>query len=136
MTRKKKSKRGRIISFKLTREALVDGEKTVTRRGWSGSYAEKFQAGEQCQAYNRNPRNGGRLIALIRLTQKPKLERMTTIPDTDFKAEGFAYYEGRPELWRFRDPPHEHFRKMQQTPEWAWVVRFELVEVCSGVEHW
>ncbi len=81
----------RIISFSDTTEALLAGRKTVTRRQWKDTYAKTFHEGEYVQAYNKNPRNGGKPVAIIQLTQAPYLDaRLLT---TDWEAEGFAYME-------------------------------------------
>lgn len=80
-----------IISFAWTSPALIAGRKTVTRRDWTPEHAAKFRAGDTVQAYDANPRNGGKRIALIRLTADPYVERSNETPPEDYAREGFAY---------------------------------------------
>lgn len=124
----------RIISFAWTTPGLLARRKTCTRRDWSRSFAERFQAGELVQAYDKQARFGGKRVGIIRLTEKPHLESTAAAPDSDWEAEGFAYLESiggvhidglSPSLlW-------EKWRK--EEPTLLWVVRFEIVEiVCTS----
>ena len=83
----------KIISFAWTTPALLAGRKTCTRRNWTTNYALKFKAGEIEQAYNRNPRIGGKRVGLVRLTEDPYPELTGEAPDSDFEAEGLAWME-------------------------------------------
>ena len=54
----------KIISFAWTTEALLAGIKTCTRRDWNDDYARRFKNGEFCQAFDRNPRAGGKRVGI------------------------------------------------------------------------
>ncbi len=119
-----------IISFAWTTDALLAGAKTCTRREWTDDFAKRFHAGDLVAAYNRNPRNGGKQIATIRLTRDPYPEFLADAPEDDYAAEGLAWMERQGllvpvggkrivpsrfwELWKWNNPL-------------VWVVRFELV---------
>lgn len=45
----------KIISFGWTIEALLDGQKTCTRRNWNEKYALSFHAGDLIQAWKELP---------------------------------------------------------------------------------
>lgn len=121
----------KIISFAHTTPALLAGRKTVTRREWEFHYAQSFHEGERLQAWNHNPRvKGARRVGIIRLTAKPVLSN--EFPDSDFEAEGFAYFEEQgDETTVLGLPARELWAKWQRERPSFWVVRFELVEVPS-----
>jgi hypothetical protein len=81
----------KIISFAETTPALLAGRKTCTRRQWNPRYAAQFRPGDLVQAYDKNPRNGGKPVAVIEVLGRPVLS--TYLPETDWEAEGFAYME-------------------------------------------
>lgn len=120
-----------IISFAWTTEALLAGHKTVTRRQWVEKHASKFREGEIVQAYDRNPRNKGSMVADLRV-ESIIYERTSFMPDSDYRAEGFAYLYGKYgderaskmafKAWRSADVP-------------LWVVRFTLLDHIP-VEEW
>ncbi len=119
----------RIISFAWTTPALLARRKTCTRRKWLRSTAERFQAGELVQAYDKQARFGGKRVGIIRLTAAPYLESTTKAPESDWEAEGFAYLESIGALVDGLEP-----RKLWQSwrelePAELWVVRFEVVEI-------
>jgi len=108
----------KIISFAWTTEALLAGLKTVTRRFWSDSYAEKFKEGDRVQAWDKSPRFGGCKVAEIRLTCDPYKEKLAAMPEDDVAKEGG--------LWASKN---EFINCMGGPNEEPWVVRFELVAV-------
>ncbi|PEN04750.1 hypothetical protein CRI93_14675 [Longimonas halophila] len=112
-----------IITFSLTRDELLSGQKTVTRRDWKPSHMANWQRwydeGRHIHdAYDRIPIAGGSKIAEIRLTERPYWEALENMPKDDLQAEGGM----ADSLEQFYDlvglpPSHE-----------VAVVRFELVE--------
>lgn len=127
----------RIINFAWTTPALLAGVKTVTRRGWSAHYARQFKPGELVQAYDRNPRQGGRPVAILRLTSIA-CEPDAAAPDSDYEAEGFAFLAelaDLPSASRSKLLPRldrAGFDTWRQAGGNSWVVRFELVERLVG----
>lgn len=115
-----------FISFAHTTPALLAGRKTVTRREWTDRHAKQFHEGDIVDAYDKSPRNGGRKVARIRLTQKPYQERYCDVLAPDFESEGFAYIkeQGGKVLGKSVDDLWEAWRSEKS---WCWVVRFELV---------
>ena len=112
-----------IITFSLTRDELLSGRKTVTRRAWKQSHMANWQRwydeGKHVHdAYDRIPIAGGSKIAEIRLTERPYWEALKNMPEDDLEAEGGM----ADSLKQFYDlvglpPSHE-----------VAVVRFELIE--------
>jgi len=112
----------KIISFAWTVDALVQGKKTQTRRLWQDKYAKQFKKGDLVQAYDKNPRAGGKLIAIIRLTKKPFKQFPCHMTEAEFIAEGGTMY------WK---DLREFVQLMQDRSCGAsvWVIEFELVAV-------
>ena len=124
----------KIISFAWTTPALLAGRKTCTRRDWSQKYAGGFASGELVQAWDKNPRSRvGQQVAWIRLTAAPYQELMQLMPDSDYEAEGYRFFEEHPEeLPQIHGPmgvTWVHFENWRNSPDRMWVVRFELEEV-------
>ena len=119
----------KIISFAWTTPALVHGQKTVTRRNWDDGYAMSFHAGEAVAAYDRDPRHGGKHVAIIRLTRNPYRESTLEMPASDYRAEGFEWSQERG--FKVHGETPEEFWERWHTPpgEDLWVVRFQLVTV-------
>jgi len=126
------------VSFAWTTPALLAYRKSVTRRDWKPRFARQFHVGDLVSAYNKLARNHGRHVATIRVLQEPYLERMGDIPDSDYEAEGFRFFEEHPELlpasapwprmnwdifnhWRYSEPDRElwvlRFLPPQQSPD-------------------
>jgi len=121
----------KIISFAWTTPALLAGVKTVTRRDWSARYAAQFGKGDIVQAYDRQPRYGGKKVALIRLTHDPSLESTAEAPLSDFELEGFRWLEE----WSLKVDglsPVTLWRVWGLYPRELWVVRFEVIEICPA----
>ena len=85
------------ISFGHTWPALVARAKSVTRREWKASHAKSFRAGDQVLALDRDRRAGGQPIAELRLVDDVRPERMIEMPDSDYAAEGFAWFHAQPQ---------------------------------------
>ena len=77
----------KIISFAWTTDALLQGRKTVTRRNWKKQMVFK---NETVQAYNRQPRFGGKPVALIRIIDI-RQEPLFYITDEDEIKEGHLW---------------------------------------------
>ena len=82
-----------IISFAWTSPAVRARRKTRTRRSWSPSYAEKFRENSICQAYDKGPRVGGKLIDYILIVRKPWIQNTRDLSEEDYELEGFAYLD-------------------------------------------
>ena len=129
----------KIISFAWTTPALLAGRKTVTRRTWTPGYAAGFEAGDMVQAYDKSPRNGGRRVAIILLTADPDWAPMRLIPDADYEAEGFRFYEEYPEMMPLAAPwpsmDWDVFNAWRSQPTSMYVVRFKVVaaEATTGI---
>lgn len=125
----------RIITFRDTHHALVAGDKTVTRRDWKRSYANRFRQGEILQAYDKTQRAGGRKIGDIQLTAYPALEPNRKITDEDYILEGFNYYQDHLGHFMydnsgFRVPKYTYrteFDKWRKSDGAMWVVRFKVL---------
>jgi len=82
-----------IITFSLTSDALLRGQKSVTRRDWKQSHMANWQRwydeGKHVHdAYDRIPIAGGQKIAEIRLVERPYWEALKEMPEEDLEAEG------------------------------------------------
>ena len=115
-----------IINFAWTDPAFKARRKRCTRRDWNERYARLFHKGDLVQAWNKNPRNGGKRVGTIRLTADPYRELSEAVPAEDWENEGFAYMTeiGKGESTRriWEGWKHNDIRVL-------WVVRFEIVEV-------
>jgi hypothetical protein len=117
-----------IITFSMTRDALLNGRKSVTRRDWKPSHMANWQRWYDEEkhihdAYDQIPIAGGSKIAEIRLVERPYWEPLKNMPEDDLEAEGgmvdnlVGFYEliGLP-------PSHE-----------VAVIRFEVVRTETAV---
>ncbi len=124
-----------IVSFAWTTPALLDGRKSVTRRDWSARFARQFHVGDQVKAYNKLARNHGSHVATVPVLRAPYQEAMGDIPDCDYEAEGFAFFEEHPELMPANAPwpvmNWDVFNRWRYTePDRVlWVLRFTPCEV-------
>lgn len=135
-----------ILTFTMTPEAVRDRVKKVTRRPkWSERtvrmFTKAYEQGLLVDAYDRNPRQRGRKIETIRLTDRPYQETLANFPADDCALEGFDYYEGEerchPKLREaLRDMPllDKVLPKLYGVGlhEPVWVVRFEYVDPETG----
>lgn len=118
----------KIISFNWTTPALVAGQKTVTRRTWDDRYARTFHAEETVMAYDRQPRFGGKPVAILKLTADPYKESTRNAQESDYEAEGFRFLEGIKAKVN-GIPPRVLWRAWHVSPHQAWVVRFQVVSL-------
>ena len=82
-----------IISFGKTKDELLSGTKTVTRRFWKPNYfatwLTRWDKGFRVyDAYDKSPRNGGKKIGTITLTQRPYREPLSMLTESELLAEG------------------------------------------------
>jgi hypothetical protein len=120
----------RIISFSWTSPSLLAGEKSVTRRDWDDDYARQFRKGMEVLAYDRSPRQGGKMIARLRLTDDARYEADADAPESDWAAEGFQWFQNRygPRLKNGRDVSLDGFNDWRASGGSSWVIRFEVLE--------
>lgn len=82
-----------IISFGYTKQYLLAGKKTCTRRVWKPktfqSCIKAYDDGMNYHtAVDKQLSYGGRRIGTILLTERPYLQRLTDMPEEDLVAEG------------------------------------------------
>lgn len=119
-----------IISFAWTTPALLAGAKTVTRREWSASHAQRFSVGRLVDAWDRSPRTGkGRKVATIRITREPRRESTASFGDrrSDWDREGFSWLAAN----GHGAMVEEVVRLWAVYPREVYVVEFELVELLA-----
>lgn len=126
----------KIISFAWTTLALLAGRKTCTCRNWNAEYAKRFKVGDLVQAYDKNPRNGGKCVAVIELTEV--YERpMNWAPPSDYEAEGLQWMEEQNMMVPVTDVKSKVKLPMHPLRFWEawteqdykmWVVRFKVLE--------
>ena len=121
----------KIISFAWTTPAVKARMKTCTRRDWADAYAARFHAGDLLQAYDKNPRNGGKPFGIVRLTRDPYQERCCDVPMDDWDNEGFGYLTG---IGATVDglKPIELWEQWKLDTSLIWVIRFEIVELTKN----
>ena len=116
------------ISFAWTTPALLAGRKTCTRREWTASHARQFHDGDLVGAYDRSPRNGGRKVAVIRLTAPVQRRSTKFMPESDWEDEGFEYLAGIGASVK-GDTPAAIWADWRDNPRDLYVIRFEIIEV-------
>ena len=82
-----------ILSFSMTKNEFLKGNKTVTRRNWSDRHFRMWiNLWEKSRyihdAWDNIPIAGGSKIGEFRLTAKPYRERLADMPVEDLAAEG------------------------------------------------
>lgn len=77
----------RIISFAKTTNHYKSGKKTVTRRFWKDSHAEKFNKGDKFMGYDKLPYAKGKPLHPSELTEKPYKEKLIDMPESDVQKE-------------------------------------------------
>lgn len=122
-----------ILSFSITsklarekgiQDPLLSGIKTVTRRLWAPTTADKYQRIFQEQklihAWNNAPYvPGSKHIANLLLTSEPYQEKLADMPDTDLLLEGG--------LWASKDEFIRCVCGGKPNPDLVvWVCRFKL----------
>ena len=121
----------KIISFAETTGALLAGRKTCTRREWASRHGRMFRGGDIIKAYNKSPRNGGKQVACIRLTQEAYPTGI--LADSDWEDEGFAYMTEQGQTLFGGKTPAEVWAEWRKPGgvDGLWVVRFQLMECCA-----
>lgn len=114
-----------IVSFAWTAPAFIADRKCITRREWSFDYAEHFIPGTIHQAYDKQPRFGGKQIGLLEVLTL-SYEDIRDMPDEDFEFEGFAYLEEQGLMFRGQDP-RIAFEEWRIAEAYYWVLRFEKI---------
>lgn len=112
-----------IISFAKTVDEFLSGKKTCTRRRWNLKHLKMWQnlydTGKLIHdAYDKNPRNGGKKIGQLRLTARPYLEQLFQMPLEDLENEG-GTCKTRKEFYKFIG---------MEPDQTVTVIRFEKVE--------
>lgn len=105
-----------IISFALTHGQIKAGQKTVTRRLWKDNHAAKFKVGQRVIAYDKSPRNKGKPIGYLEITDKYR-EQLKDMPEADLCAEGG--------LWESKKEFIDLFGGNTELK--VWVIRFKLI---------
>ena len=111
-----------LISFAWTTKAIRDRTKFVTRRQWTPGYASRFHAGDLVDAYDKNPRNGGKPIDKIKLSCDPYREALRDMPEADLALEGGLWADKKEFIEGFGGDPELV----------VWVVRFEYPDTSRG----
>lgn len=106
-----------IISFAWTIQALLDEKKTVTRRDWDDKYARRLHKGDIVDAYDKNPRAGGKHIADIKITKEPYRQCLHDVTDEDVIKEGGLWGSGK------------KYQEMMGDDRQVWVIEFKLIRV-------
>lgn len=114
------------ISFAWTIEKVLDGSKTSTIRPWADKHAAKFKEGDRVKAYNRNPRNGGKPMAVIRITRAPFKGTLHDLVYERHRLEKEGHpADGGMTIQEFLDT---YFPMVPPDAE-MWCLEFELTEV-------
>lgn len=115
-----------IISFSWLAEAFKAARKDVTRRTWTPEYAKRVKPRKICQAYDKQPRFGGKRIGYIHVNSLT-WEDISDMPDPDFENEGFKFMEEQGlNIWG--KPPRQAFEDWRDEGGMYWVLRFNKVE--------
>ncbi len=124
------------LSFTWTTPALLAGAKTATRLPLADSHLGCWRAGMLVTAYREAPADGGRPVAVLQLTADPALEPLSTTPDSDYEAEGWAWlheHQGLLPRWiAAGDCCPQAFREWRTRATEMWVVRFRVVAVATA----
>jgi len=95
---------------------------------WNDKYAQQFiiafHAGFLVDAYNKNPRNGGKKVAVIKLTREPFKQPLFAIKKKDLVEEGGLWGSVDEFINVFLDKNKALTRNSE-----VWVVKFKLVSV-------
>ncbi|KKL64596.1 hypothetical protein LCGC14_2163400 [marine sediment metagenome] len=116
----------RWMAFAWTLTPLLLGEKTATRRKWKDSYAARFKKGDLVAAYDRQPRFGGKRVALLKLTRDPYKESTAGLTEKDWFEEGMHVVEAEGGAVDGVHPK-VFWQRWMWEPEDVWVVKFKLV---------
>ena len=116
-----------IISFRHTVNALLKGQKTVTRRMWADRTARCYKVRTWHDAWSALPWiAGAQRVGIIEATQDAYREALGDITLAEVVAEGFPQMS-------VEDFLAMYCRIFKAQPETIlWVARFRLVERCVG----
>lgn len=111
-----------IVSFAWTSESFKAGRKTKTRREWTPEYASRFYVGDLCKAYDWQPRFKGKQIGEL-IVESLTYEDISTMSDSDYQLEGFAYLEEQGlKIWGKN--PRQAFDDWRDEGGYYWVLWF------------
>ena len=113
----------KIISFAWTTPQLLARKKTVTRRDWNDGYARQFKTADMIQAYDKSARNGGKRVALIKITNI-RLEPLALL--TSNPAYGLVEIGKEGGLWKSPSEFVDAFQN-RRIDRKVWRVEFEIV---------
>jgi hypothetical protein len=121
------------ISFAWTTPAVVLREKCVTRRDWKGITIAQFQGcvktGELVDAWDKNPRFGGKPFGKVRILEVTPKEDSRTIPESAWAEEGFHILTPLGAKIGKSTPRDVWMFWLHENEEDQTVVRFELAEL-------
>jgi site-specific DNA-cytosine methylase len=113
---------GLQISFGWTAQYLP--AKTVTRRDWKDSHAEKFirayERGDRIVALDKDKRYGGKQIGWCKLACLPYKEKLSDMPISDLVAEGGMVDTTKEFIDKYFDG---------NSSKEVWVIRFEFTSL-------
>lgn len=117
----------RILSFAWTTQAFLEGRKTVTRRKWTQCC---MHPGELVQAYDRNPRAGGKCIGIIKILSVSREPLANIRQPGEMEKEGYSDPERHIEV-----EPDEFIKQWKKNypgyneQDLLWRLEFEVVSV-------
>ena len=131
------------LVVKWTLPALLAGQQTVIRLPWNERTAAQYREGSAIQVYARDPRNGGRELAELRVLHDAAREPLCEVPDTDWGAMGWRWLHEHPEVLRACFGPRitaadfswDAFEKWRRREGTVMTIRFELVAVAHTEER-
>lgn len=128
----------KIVSMAYTTPSVIARAKTVTRRNWKPTYAKQFHEGDFIEAWSKSPRNGGKPIALLRLTADPVFEPIRTEGLTEEENVAEILRLWNEEGFRYLDNDAEDLlglaRQWHETGRRYWTIRFEVLSIISKNE--
>ena len=113
-----------LVSFSWTKDSFLANSKSVTRRYWKDSHADKFQAGMIVDAYDKLPYKGGQKIGSIKITKKPFQQYTGLMTELDYKREGLLFMETS-SLTINGKKPRKFFDDWKNRNDLVWVLEFE-----------
>lgn len=118
------------ISFAYTTDAVIMGEKSVTRRNWARSHAMKLYGSQVVDIYDKNPRIHGQNMGQIEILGSPYLQRTGKMTPDDYEREGLLWMERNCRLMNGQSP-EIFFNNWIEANEMVYVVEFKLLNLTS-----
>ena len=87
-----------MLSFSWTLPAVLHRRKTCTRRKFSTYYLTTFKSGREFCITDKRLEYGGQVMGIGQMLRDAYPEPLSRIPDSDYEAEGFDFFEEHPEL--------------------------------------